>query len=714
MDADTMAGDDPRSVEDAAQDLLDVAVKDLGGAPRAGQRKMTRAVARAIEREQHLAVQAGTGTGKSLAYLVPAAIHAVSSDTTVVVSTATIALQRQLVERDLPRLAEALDGELPRKLTSAICKGRNNYLCLNKVRGAATDGIPEPEENSLMSAAAISSTGAQVARLHSWADQTEDGDRDNLERGVSDTAWRQVSVTSRECIGANRCPHGEDCFAELARRRAGEADIVVTNHALLAIDALSDVNILPEHDVVIVDEAHELEPRITSTATQELSATAIAILAKRVQKLGLEADGDDLQTAGDGWLDALNQALLQRDITGRWTGIPAGLDGPLRELKDTVWKVNRSMFAMDPSEYVSEPERAAERQSLMVSTEEMHDTIVRILEASPALSGPGGAAASASSAQSPSAAESRGGARSAAGGDVAPSLASSDDPLLGEDVVWLTGEDNRRVIAVAPLSVADLLRQRIFAANTVILTSATLALGGRFSAMLAQWGTSEKHTTTLDVGTPFEPRTHGILYVARDLPKPGREGAPDETVDATAQLINAAGGRTLGLFSSRRAAEAMAEKLRTVVPYPILLQGEDSLSGLVTRFRDDESACLFGTLGLWQGVDVPGPSLSLVVIDRIPFPRPDDPLKQARQEAAAKSGRNGFMEVAANHAALLMAQGAGRLLRSTEDRGVVAVLDSRLATARYGSYIRRSMPDFWETTDRDTVRKALRRLAGGR
>lgn len=259
------------------------------------------------------------------------------------------------------------------------------------------------------------------------------------------------------------------------------------------------------------------------------------------------------------------------------------------------------------------------------------------------------------------------------------------------------------------MSVADLLRQRLFGRNTVILTSATLALGGKFTAMLSRWGLP-KSTPTLDAGTPFDARTHGILYVARHLPPPGRDGASDASVDETARLINAAGGRTLGLFSSRRAAEDMAEQLRTVVPYEILLQGEDSMSTLVEKFRKNQSACLFGTLGLWQGVDVPGKSLSLVIIDRIPFPRPDDPLQQARQEAADQRGGSGFMEVAANHAALLMAQGAGRLLRSVDDRGVVAVLDQRLATKRYGSYIRRSMPDFWYTENGDTVRGALRRL----
>lgn len=659
----------------STQDLLAAAVSNIGGAPRPGQQKMADAVTEAMEQSTHLAVQAGTGTGKSLAYLVPAARHATQTNVPVIVSTATIALQRQLVERDLPRLADALEEHLPRPLTSAILKGRNNYLCLNKINGIGDEAIPEAEEDALLDPSQISKTGAQVARLHEWAQETEDGDRDNLDRGVSDTAWRQVSVSSRECVGASRCPFGDQCFAERARAEAAEADIVVTNHALLAIDALSDVPVLPEHDCVVIDEAHELESRITSTATAELSPTNIAILAKRTGKIGPDGTGDALTEALDEWVTALDGAIATDGdrIVGRWTGVPNGLEVPLGVLKDAAWKTNRQINSVPAGEFANDPAKAAERQALLVATEELNDTCVRVLEASTA------------------------------------DAAADQEDLLGEDVVWLSADGNRKVVRVAPLSVADLLRQRLFAQSTVILTSATLALGGKFTAMLAQWGAA-KATKTLDVGTPFDARTHGILYVARDLAAPGRSGPSSGFIDHAAQLINAAGGRTLGLFSSRRAAEEMADQLRSVVPYEILLQGEDSMSSLVEKFRKDESACLFGTLGLWQGVDVPGSALQLVLIDRIPFPRPDDPLKQARKEAADKAGRSGFMEVAATHAALLMAQGAGRLLRSVDDRGVVAVLDSRLATARYGSFIRASMPRFWETSDLDVARGALRRL----
>ena len=215
----------------------------------------------------------------------------------------------------------------------------------------------------------------------------------------------------------------------------------------------------------------------------------------------------------------------------------------------------------------------------------------------------------------------------------------------------------------------------------------------------------------LDVGSPFDYPRSAILYVADRLPPPGRDGIAPATLDQMTELMTAAGGRTLGLFSSMRAAKEAAEKLRDRVEFPILCQGDDATSTLIRRFADDEPTCLFGTLSLWQGVDVPGPSLRLVMIDRIPFPRPDDPLLSARQRDVDARGGNGFLTVSANHAGLLLAQGAGRLLRSTSDRGVVAVLDPRLATARYGGYLMAGLPPFWKTRDRNAVVAALARLA---
>jgi ATP-dependent DNA helicase DinG len=299
---------------------------------------------------------------------------------------------------------------------------------------------------------------------------------------------------------------------------------------------------------------------------------------------------------------------------------------------------------------------------------------------------------------------------------------AQENPAARPEVVWLAEEDRRgRVLRCAPLAVGGLLREGLFGRSTVVLTSATLALGGAFDVLARQWGLPAEQQpqsdvdglqwTGLDVGSPFQYRRTAILYIARHLPPPGRDGLPPSYLDEIERLVTAAGGRTLGLFSSMRAARQAAEDLRERLDVPVLCQGEDATAALVAKFAADESTCLFGTLSLWQGVDVPGSSLQLVIVDRIPFPRPDDPLMAARQRAVDARGGNGFMTVAASHAALRLAQGAGRLVRSMTDRGVVAVLDPRLATARYGSFLRASLPPFWETTDPDVVYAALRRIA---
>lgn len=638
-------------------DLLAAAVDALGGAERPGQVAMAKAVTRALEEERHLAVQAGTGTGKSLAYLVPAIRHAHATGGTVVVSTATIALQRQLVERDLPRLADALEPMLERRPTFAIQKGRNNYVCRHKL------SLPGDVPEALIEEDDISWLGRHVKRVNEWAQETETGDRDDLEPGVPDLAWRQVSVTSSECLGAARCPHGEECFAELARERTRNVDLVVTNHALLAIDALADTDVLPEHDVVIIDEAHELDGRITSVATNEISARALTMASRRADKLG--AEKGELETVVDDFAAAMNV-----ETPGRWENISEAARGGFVAVRDALWHTREAIAKGPEGEADNEPETFAERENLKNHLGDLHDAIVRIL-----------------------------------------GVFDEDDPAKHTDVVWLTRSE--RVgdsVSVAPLSVASLLRERLFGEHTVVLTSATLTIGGNFNAVAAAWGLPDGTWDGMDAGTPFNPRSSGILYTAAHLPAPGRDGLAAETLDEVAELITAAGGRTLGLFSSRRAAEQAAEAMRARLPFDILLQGEDSTGALVSAFSASENSCLFGTLSLWQGVDVPGSSLSLVIIDRIPFPRPDDPLLQARAKAANAAGRSGFMEVSATHAALLMAQGAGRLLRSVDDKGVVAVLDNRLTTKRSGSFLRKSLPAFWETTDPATVRAALRRL----
>lgn len=647
------------------KELLDKAVTALGGTERSGQIEMAEAVDHAFESGEHLAVQAGTGTGKSLAYLVPSIKQAMARAEPVVISTATIALQRQLFDRDLPRLADALAGEVSRRPEFALLKGRGNYLCLNKIHNGASDSDDLPQDE-LFDAVATTALGRDVKRLIEWASDTESGDRDEVVPGVADRSWSQVSVSARECIGAARCTYGADCFAEKARGTAATADIVVTNHALLAIDAISDINVLPEHQLLVVDEAHELVDRVTSVATGELSATMLGMADRRSSRLVDPETAERFEAS----IATFTSALYDWE-PGRKDVLDDEMATYLTALRDSADRV-RSAIDTAPAD----PKAAAARNEAVTALNDVSDTATRIL--------------------------------------------SSFGPAIPDrtDVVWLDQDEvrgNRRsILRVAPLSVAMLLRNRLFEKSTVILTSATLTIGGAFDAMARSWGLAGAEAPKwkgIDVGSPFAHAKSGILYVAAHLPPPGRDGAGSgEQLDEIEGLITAAGGRTLGLFSSMRAAKAATEAMRERLDTPVLCQGEDTTMALVRRFAKDPETTLFGTLSLWQGVDVPGPSLSLVLIDRIPFPRPDDPLVTARQRAIAAHGGNGFMAVAATHAALLLAQGAGRLLRSVDDRGVVAVLDSRMATARYGGFLRSSLPPFWATTDTSQVRRALERL----
>ncbi|OBB71910.1 ATP-dependent DNA helicase [Mycobacterium sp. 852014-52144_SCH5372336] len=649
--------------------LLATAVAALGGRERAGQVEMAKAVTNAFDTGEHLAVQAGTGTGKSLAYLVPALARAVDADDPVVVSTATIALQRQLVDRDLPRLAESLANMLPRAPEFALLKGRGNYLCLNKIHnGSSAGGVTEPEDRSqedLFEPVATSALGRDVKRLIAWSSDTDTGDRDELTPGVPDRSWSQVSVSARECIGVARCPFGTDCFAEKAREKAGRADVVVTNHALLAIDAISDAAVLPEHHLLVVDEAHELVDRVTSVATGELSATSLGIAHRRAARLVDQELAQRLEAS-----TATLSSAIHDTEPGRIDVLDDELATYLTAVRDAAYRA-RSTIDTAPSD----PAAASARTEAVTALTDIGDTASRVLDS------------------------------------FLPAIPDRTD------VVWIEREDTRAavrtILRVAPLSVSGLLRTRLFENTTTVLTSATLTIGGTFDAMASAWGLTggETEWKGIDVGSPFEHAKSGILYVAAHLPPPGRDGTGSaEQLDEIATLVTAAGGRTLGLFSSMRAAKAAAEIMRERLDTPVLCQGEDTTSALVKRFADEPETSLFGTLSLWQGVDVPGPSLSLVLIDRIPFPRPDDPLLTARQRAVAARGGNGFMAVAASHAALLLAQGAGRLLRTVDDRGVVAVLDSRMATARYGGFLRASLPPFWATTDSNRVRQALERL----
>ncbi len=642
--------------------LLDEAVAATGGQNRAGQRTMAAHVAQALELQRHLLVQAGTGTGKSLGYLVPALARVGESDQPIVVATATLALQAQIVNRDIPRLLEALEPRPESQAQVALLKGRNNYLCLHKLEG----GYPEDEPDALFDMpSSTSRVGEEVVRLREWADRTETGDRDELKPGVSDRAWAQVSVSAAECLG-RRCPLVEECFSEMARSRAAEADIVITNHALLAINAFEGMKVLPEHETVIIDEAHELVDRVTGAVSGSLTVAMVRRAARSVKKHS-KADSGALEMAA---------GTLETAFEGLAEGLLKGLDGRLLTAISAVNDAARTALS-DTKPDGQDVDAGLQMARSRVS--EVHDMSSRILEAS------------------------------------------------GEqDVLWISrqgGWENGRYVAasdtdpatlnIAPLSVGLQLRDGLFADRTVILTSATLTVGDSFdvaAGALGLQGEGAPRWTSIDVGSPFDYRKQGIMYVAGDLKPPGF-GVHEGQLERLRELCEASEGGALGLFSSKRAAERAAEYMREHSDLNILLQGESSLKALVEEFSEDVDSCLFGTMSLWQGVDVPGDSCRLVVMDRIPFPRPDDPIAQARTEAVNRHRGNGFMAVSAHHAAIRMAQGAGRLIRSVSDRGVVAVLDSRVATKRYGGFLMKAMPPMWSTQNKAAVTGALARLS---
>ena len=662
--------------------VLAVAVAAIGGQPREGQQQMADAVEHSLLTGEHLLVQAGTGTGKSLAYLVPALLH----HETVVVATATIALQTQLVDRDLPALVDAIAPVLGRRPTFAVLKGRSNYLCLSRVMdGGPSDPAAAGGSEAMFDADELIEADAaargldansssplalQARQLRAWAEETDTGDRLELMTPVDDRVWRAFSVSGRECMGQS-CPQVQDCFAELAREKARQADVVVTNHSLLAIGALENVPVLPEHSAVVVDEAHELIDRATSAATRELSVASVERAAQRSRRPAGRESADLLAEAAG----ALADAYLTME--------PGRIERPVGSLFTAISLVRDSARAV-------------------------------LSAMGPATGGTGDSSADA-------------GARQVAKADLDELFETAGDLLALDEhtVAWLDVDERRgRRLMMAPLSVAGLLRKSLFANTTVVLTSATLQLGGGFDALASSVGLTggadrspgdkPLRWTALDVGSPFDYGKQGICYIASHLParvgRGGPQGLAPEFLDEVVELISAAGGRTLGLFSSKWAAQLAADAVRTRVGVPLITQWDAPLPQLIDRFTAEPRTCLFGTLSLWQGVDVPGYPCTLVIIDKIPFPRPDDPLVAARQRAVDDAGRSGFMAVSVPRAALMLAQGAGRLIRTTTDRGVVAILDPRLRTARYGAYLMRSMPPFWITDDPAVVRASLTAL----
>jgi ATP-dependent DNA helicase DinG len=648
---------------------LDAAVAAIGGAPREGQIEMAEAVANALTDRHHLMVQAGTGTGKSLAYLVPALVHGRK----VLVATATLALQRQLVERDLPAVVPALEKVLGREITYGIYKGVGNYVCLQKMNTEE----PDPDGEVLLE---ISHLGKDAQRLHAWAKTPGvSGDRDDAP-DVDRRVWAANSLSGRECVGADVCNYGSQCFAAKAKLKAQSADVVITNHTLLAIEIVDSHPILPERDAVILDEAHEFMDRTTQAVTEELTSARVIRAAAMARKHMPGKLSDALTKAADNFHDAMadygDQIRGDFSAQGRLDEIPSSLEAPIRKVKEAAAAIVQIINADDE---IVDSDAIAERARVKGAVNEINTTCGKLLK------------------------------------------------MGNTHVLWY--EPTFSTLHLAPLSVSEVLRTNLLTKTPVIATSATLTVGNGFDAMARSIGfvvgsdaDSESedgdidpaNVQMLDVGSPFDFANQGVLYMPKHLPEPGRDGPSQEVLTELGELIDAAGGRTLALFSSWRGVEAADAHLRDVLkelPITIITQKRgDAVGPLVERFAKDETSILLGTMSLWQGVDVPGNSCILVAIDRIPFPRPDEPVMSARASLADAAGGSGFMQVSLPRAALLLAQGTGRLIRSVDDRGVVAILDSRIVTKRYGSVLLNSMPPLWRTSDGEVVRESLRRL----
>ncbi|HEY1990142.1 MAG TPA: ATP-dependent DNA helicase [Acidimicrobiales bacterium] len=665
---------------DGVNDTLAAVAASLpgGGETREGQKEMAGAVGRAFGSGRHLVVQAGTGTGKSLAYLVPAAL----SGQRVVVATATKALQDQLAGKDLPMVAAAVDAGL----TFAVLKGRSNYLCRQRASEVGGQGqrldlndaaVDPPDADDPLTPAredGIPDTGRlgeQVRRLLRWGEDSATGDRAELDFEPHFRAWAMVSTTARECPGAFRCPSGQDCFTEHARNRAAEADVVVVNTHLYGAHLASGGAVLPPHDIAVFDEAHEVEEVMTDSLGVEIGPgrfRALATGARGVmpsEMAGSDAAVAQVAEVADHFQRVLRPLAGTRvppsALAGADEGVEPGgnvpADGPglSAVVALATGRVARLVGLIRQAEREgADDESAAERTR--------RD---RLLLAAGHL-----------------------------GGDLAKLTSLGDD-----EVAWVDDGSRSPSLRVSPIDVGPLLTEQLWSEVTGVLTSATVPLG-----LVARLGLPADATDEMDVGSPFDYPHHAMLYVAKSIPdrrRPESEPAIHNELDA---LITAAGGRTLALFTSWRAMNAAVEVLRERLPFRVLAQSDLPKPALIEAFRADDSTCLFATLGFWQGVDIPGPTLSLVTIDRIPFPRPDDPVLQARRDRA---GAGAFNAVDLPRAGTLLAQGAGRLIRSADDRGVVAVLDSRLATASYRGALLARVPPMKRTLDRAEVEAFL-------
>lgn len=677
-------------------DLLRAHIGETGGESRPQQEVMAAAVSDAIENKHALLTQAGTGTGKSLAYLFPLA----ASGKRGIIATATNQLSEQLIRHDLPEVVDTVAAATGKEIEFTLLKGRNNYVCQAKTNEidqmSARAGELEPgdslfepldfDDSSASKRKQAREDAAEVGKLMAWARTSRSGDRSEAPI-VADRVWQQVSTTAADCVGASNCPFGATCFTEIARMKAKQADIVVTNHALVAQEvkiAVEDARagvpgggeLFGKRDVLIVDEGHDLPDALTGALSTEVDGRAIT---KLLSKAARYIHDDEITADGDPKSIALVRNDLEEliDYLGE---LPEGalntLPQPVTDLISSV--VSRLIVlakmltdSMNKAIKDEQPKKAAVISTLIAQA---NAHMAALTEARTV--GPG-------------------------------------------RVRWV---DRRRpedqpILRTAPLEVGDALRLAI-GERSFIATSATLTVGGDFTPIRRTLGLEDDTVTAIDVGSPFNYPKQGMLYIPKaPFPEPvgkDRTAHTEAVLNETLALVTASGGRALVLTTTTIGAQRTAEYLREHLPHLMILAHGDAPADLLVRqFADEETSVLCATMGLWQGTNVPGPSCSLVVIDKVGFAPIDDVLTAARRALADSRGRDGFTEVVVAQAATSLAQAAGRLIRTQTDKGVVAILDPRLLTKNYGRTLIKSLPDFGLFSDLAKVTDALERLTGG-
>lgn len=651
--------------------------------PREEQAAMARAVLRTLGGGGHLVVEAGTGTGKTLAYLVPAALLG----RRVIISTGTKALQDQLALKDLPFLVETC--RLP--VSSIVLKGRDNYLCRHRLELFRQQ--PFFTDRSYGADRADRREAVAWSVVHDWAEETATGDLAEVE-GVPEAPgfWREINAAEATCLGS-RCPRYDDCHLHVVRRAAHAADLVVVNHHLYLADAATRAgemgNILPDADLVVFDEAHRLESAATSFFGVSVSDRRMADLAEDVvteldrARLGgpaVRRRAEELRAAAGvlsgAWGHAAGRRLMparftagQEDVLSRGRGALLALATALRSLGD-------------------EP-------ALAPFTKRCADLLVDFEH-----------------------------------------VVGRSDPTW---VHWIESRGRGVALTASPVEVSDLLRENVFSKLTgSVLCSATLAVGGSMGHVRARVGLVESPAapspktdsdtehdvdwsadrddvrssdedalapvTELVLESPYDFRAQGLLYLPRGLPDPRSPSWAAACIETIEELVAASRGRAFLLFTSRDAMVRAHEALADALPWPVLLQGQASKREILRRFADEPGSVLFATASFWEGVDVPGEALSLVVIDRLPFAVPSDPLQAARARHVAEAGGDPFRDLSVPEAVLSLKQGVGRLIRSSSDRGVVAILDGRVTGTGYGRRFLRDLPPFRTTRELGDVR----------